>query len=260
MRTEGLASFVILSLFIVSCVSSSQPLALVDISGEISGVHDQKVDSVAGQDQGRVQGIAQAIPLQFVKNKGQNGRDIAFVALSDGGSFFFSPFGVTIKLVTPDSDSFQTTGVAYTFRGANPDPEIVGLEPGESRVNFLVGKDPSSWYTNVPTYGSIVYRDLYPGIDLEYSGTPDGIKSTFTVAPGSSPDSIVLEYQGISGLSLSEDGTLQIRTPAGNLVESPPVAYQVIDGQIVPNNASFVLLGDGKLASRQNRTTRTTPS
>jgi len=247
MRTKGLAYFVILSLIIVSWVSASQILAPVSLPGENAGEPDQKLELVAGQGQGMVQGRTQAVPLQFVKNAGQSGGDIEFIVLSDGGSLFFSPSGVTIKLVTPEGDTFQTTGLAYSFHGADPDPEIIGLHPGESRVNFLVGRDPSSWYTNVPTYGSIMYRDLYPGIDLEYSGTPDGIKSTFTVAPGSSPDSIVLEYRGVSGLSLAEDGALQVHTPAGDLVESPPVSYQVIDGQVVPNSASFVLLGNDRV-------------
>ena len=188
MRTKGLAYFVILSLIIVSWVSASQILAPVSLPGENAGEPDQKLELVAGQGQGMVQGRTQAVPLQFVKNAGQSGGNIEFIVLSDGGSLFFSPSGVTIKLVTPEGDTFQTTGLAYSFHGADPDPEIIGLHPGESRVNFLVGRDPSSWYTNVPTYGSIMYRDLYPGIDLEYSGPPDGIKSTFTVAPGSSPE------------------------------------------------------------------------
>jgi len=120
MRTKGLACFVILSLIVASWVSASPLLAPVSLPGENLGVPDQKIGPVAGQGQWGVQGSTQAIPLQFVKNAGQSGGDIEFIVLSDGGSLFFSPSGVTIKLVTPEGDSFRTTGLAYSFQGADP--------------------------------------------------------------------------------------------------------------------------------------------
>jgi hypothetical protein len=40
-------------------------------------------------------------------------------------------------------------------------------------ANYFIGNDPSKWQANVPTYGSVLYRDLYPGIDLRYSPSLD---------------------------------------------------------------------------------------
>ncbi|HRS92698.1 MAG TPA: SBBP repeat-containing protein, partial [Methanolinea sp.] len=247
MRSKGLACFVILSLVLVSVISASQVPFPVDPSGESTLMPVRQVDPAQGQDQGRVQGGTQAIPLQFVKNAGQSDDGVEYIVLTDGGSLFFAPGGVSIKLVTPDGQTFRTTSLGYSFYGADPDPEMTGLFPRESTVNFLLGKDPSSWYTDVPTYGAILYRDLYPGIDLEYCGTSDGIKSVFTVAPGASPDSIIIEYRGVSGLSLTDEGALRIQTPAGDLLEYPPVAYQVIDGQVVPRDVSFALHGNNRV-------------
>src|SRR5690606_34545394 len=122
--------------------------------------------------------------------------------------------------------------------GASPSPTIVGLDPLEGRVHFLVGNEPAKWRTGVSTYRAIRYHELYDGIDLLYQGTPEGIKSTFIVAPGASPQDVTFDYSGIEGLTIGEDGSLYVHTAAGALVESAPVCYQEIDGNIVPVDSS----------------------
>ncbi|MDI9633977.1 MAG: SBBP repeat-containing protein [Methanolinea sp.] len=234
MRTERLA-WIIFIVIVIACGVSALPVPSVD------------GDPAAVPGGGGAPGSLQALPLLFVENAGQAGDGTRFVALTDGGSLSFAPAGVSVKLAALGEGGHTVTGLGYRFPGANPCPEISGLEPAQTTVNFLLGNDPSSWYTGVPAYRAIVYGDLYPGIDLEYSGTPDGLKSTFLVSPGARAESIAIEYSGISGLSLAEDGSLEIHTPAGTITESPPVSYQVIDGTTVPVRASFALLGRNRV-------------
>ena len=50
----------------------------------------------------------------------------------------------------------------------------------------------AQWKTGMPTYGKLVYADLWPGIDLVYTGSVNRLKYTFMVKPGSDPNQIRL--------------------------------------------------------------------
>ena len=49
---------------------------------------------------------------------------------------------------------------------ASGNPTILGDMELPGRVNYLGGSDPDEWRTDIPTYGLVQYKDIYPGIDL----------------------------------------------------------------------------------------------
>ncbi len=100
-----------------------------------------------------------------------------------------------------------------------PRSQMQGVEP-MGRANFLLGQDPSAWRTGLPTHRKIRYANLYPGIDLVYSGTDGRIKSEYRVAAGADPGDIQVEYS--VDLSIDAEGRLH----AGNLIEAAPEIYQ----------------------------------
>ena len=44
--------------------------------------------------------------------------------------------------------------------------EVSGLDPLPGKMNYFVGNDPKKWHTDVPTFASVKYSAVYPGIDL----------------------------------------------------------------------------------------------
>ena len=52
------------------------------------------------------------------------------------------------------------------FVGANPDPQMIGLEQLPGKINYFIGKNPKKWRTNVSTYTKVRYQNVYPGVDL----------------------------------------------------------------------------------------------
>jgi hypothetical protein len=116
---------------------------------------------------------------------------------------------------TPQGAEFQA--VRSTFLGANG--ELHGLDPMGS-ANFLVGQDEQQWRTGLPTLQRIRYVNLYPGIDLLYSGSNGRVKSEYTVAPGAHPSDIRVQYS--VDLSIDASGRLH----AADLTEDAPEIYQ----------------------------------
>ena len=90
-------------------------------------------------------------------------------------------------------------------------------------------------------YRDVVYRGLWPGIDLRLRGQSGVLKYEFHVHPGASPSDIRLAYGGADGLGVDDAGQLQISTPLGVLRDSEPVSYQDIDGTRVPVSSKYVL-------------------
>ena len=67
---------------------------------------------------------------------------------------------------------FESMVIQVTFRGANPEPLVEGAEETGFKTNYFIGEEPTQWFTNVPSFRRVTYRNLYPKIDLVYYGTP----------------------------------------------------------------------------------------
>ncbi len=238
------------------------------------------------------------LPLSFVPNAGQTNSTVRFEARGMGGRLFFTPGGVVLSLPTPaeprtlsvepgdDSDRTlnahplprNTAMLRLRFEGANSTPEITGDERLPGIVNYFTGNDPAKWQTNLPTYAGVVYRELYPGIDLQYDGTEGLLKGTYTVAPGADPSRIRWRYDGATNMRINEttgDLLIDLYTPAAKqeravdhrleakerrresqskiqnlkskIIESAPIAWQEIDGQHVPVSIRYAITDDGSI-------------
>jgi uncharacterized repeat protein (TIGR01451 family) len=76
----------------------------------------------------------------------------------------------------------------------------------------------------------VVYKGLYPGIDLIYYGRDGQLEYDLVVAPGANPHEILLEIQGAEELTLLPEGALSIETSVGEVRQHKPVIYQERDG------------------------------
>jgi len=162
------------------------------------------------------------LPLYFIENQGQiDCDDVAYYVKGADKTLYFKRDGVTFLL----RNKKERWAVKLGFLGANRDVVIRGEDKQEAVFSYFKGK-PENWKTGLPTYGKIVYEDLWPGIDLVYSGTVNRLKYEFVVHPGASPGAIRLAYGGITAASVGDAGRLKITTPAGSFEDGVPYAYQ----------------------------------
>ena len=186
------------------------------------------------------------LPVSFVENRGQTDARARYYAQGSGYAFFTTPTSVVLSLSKqqPAAATAQTPrqiALALQFVGKNPQSVPQGAERTAGVVNDLRGTDPHQWQTGLAQYRDVVYRDLWPGIDLQLRGQSGALKYEFHVHPGASPSDIRLAYGGADGLSVNDAGQLQIATPLGVLQDSEPVSYQDIDGTRVPVASRYVL-------------------
>ena len=76
----------------------------------------------------------------------------------------------TCTRVNPEPPPRQAVNLRLSFPGANPHPVLEPFDRLETHVSYFIGDDPAKWRADVPVWGGVRYRDLYPGLDLEITG------------------------------------------------------------------------------------------
>ena len=193
-------------------------------------------------------------PLHFVPNAGQTDQRVHYMAQTRGASFYFTPDEAVLALSEDSGEQPKGVVLRLGFVGANSAPAVEGEAPTPTRVNYFVGSDPARWQTDLPTYGGVVYRDLWPGIDLAFSAAGGTLKYEFRVAPGANVDDIRLTYRGAEHLSLGPNGDLAIHTPSGIFRDALPEAYQSRNGGRAPVGGGYILGSDASYGFELRRT------
>ncbi len=182
--------------------------------------------------------VAQAfgdLPLSFEPNRGQADPSVRFLARGDGYTAYLTGSGAVFSL--------SGHPVEMDLVGAAPEPPIVGRDALPGVVNYFKGSDPSGWLPGIPTYGRVRYADVYPGIDLLFRGSGEGLEYDFVVAPGADPQAISMRFRSSESLRIEGDD-LVIATPAGEIVHRDPVVYQEIGESRLEIPAGYRLHGD----------------
>jgi hypothetical protein len=171
-----------------------------------------------------------SLPVHFIENRGQVPGPAGYLARF--------PFG-TVRF-TSDEIVFQFIGGRRAARGHNIRMSFAGtdknvrVEPQEqipARFNFFGGNDPAKWTSGVPAYKRILYRDLYPGIDLLILGGEGRLKHEYKVKPGARVEDIRILYSGARDIRIDKAGQLDIDAGVGSISEGAPVSYQIINGE-----------------------------
>ncbi len=233
---------------------SGSPGGLPTTSVAPSGLEQTGVASAA-----RLKEAAKKLPLYFIENRGQADPRVAYYVQGGDTSVYFSRAGITYALTSPakpeagaaaaptrdagparPASARERWAVKLDFVGANPDAKPAGEDRTPAVVSYFKG-DRANWKTGLPTYGRVVYANLWPGIDLVYTGAESHLKYTFVVKPGGDPKRIRLAYRGATALRVSTEGRLAVSTPVGRLEEDTPYVYQEAGEARVEVEAAYAL-------------------
>ncbi|MDQ1336221.1 MAG: hypothetical protein QG552_3171, partial [Thermodesulfobacteriota bacterium] len=184
-------------------------------------------------------------PLYFIENHGQLDNRVKFYNRAQGHTTFFTGEEVVFRLHGPDTPLHpgSLSTVRLTPLGMKNHADIVseGLQP--TKINYYTGKDPKKWRTGLPTYGSVTYREAFPGIDLKFYGTNRQLEYDVVVKPGSDPSCVRLSYKGIEGLEVTQQGDLSLSLKHGaTLIQKKPMVYQEIGGKRVDRQGRFKVM------------------
>jgi hypothetical protein len=175
--------------------------------------------------------FAAALPLTFEPNRGQTDPQVRYLARSSAS---------TLWLTANEAVLGNGRGVLrFHFEGGGRAPEIQPEEALPGKTNYFLGNDPQRWRHDIPLFGKVRYRDVYPGIDAVFYGNPNDLEYDLVLAPGADPRQIHLAFSGVKHLRIDASGDLLITVGDSEVRQHKPKIFQAghsIDG-------SYVLLG-----------------
>ena len=207
-------------------------------------------------------------PLYFETNQGQADPQVRFSAQGPGYSLHLmsdeavlqlhrmyatpkapsSPSSAWDRLRAPDLDpngdhearnttsvhrqiAYKTATLRMKLAGANPGAKISGDKALPGKVNYLHGRDPRKWQSNVGTVAQVRYKEVYSGIDLVYYGNQKQLEYDFIVKPHADPSRIGFAVKGAKQVTLNKQGELVLKTTVGDVKWHKPVIYQETRGK-----------------------------
>jgi gliding motility-associated-like protein len=186
--------------------------------------------------------------FEFVENKGQWDSRIKFKGQLPAGDFYLQRNGFTVvqhntkdlqeffeyshggkatSAVSRSSASHRLRSHAYQvqFVGASENSLIIPDKVLPTYNNYIIGNDPSKWAGNVKIYQAVVYKNIYPNIDVRYYSEYGRLKYDLVVNPGGDASDIIMKYEGADKLVI-RNNELIIKTSVGDVKELYPYSYQ----------------------------------
>jgi gliding motility-associated-like protein len=128
--------------------------------------------------------------------------------------------------------------LTISWPGANPHPQIIA----QSETPFYFGaadaSNPNIPLKHIRGYSKLLYKEVYPGIDIEFSFHPEqGIKYTVIAKAGTDVRQFSMLYSGQENLRIDRFGNIHLETEGGDIIDHAP-SLVTAGGQAI--TASFL--------------------
>ena len=128
--------------------------------------------------------------------------------------------------------------IDITWPGCDPHAPWITSDRKPGHTNYYLEVCPDG-VTHVATYGDVVRKDIYPGIDLRFYSKDGRLKYDYIVSPHADISAIRLDVAGAE-IGVLREGSVQFNTPLGEVIDEAPAVFQ--DGEQLP--ASWSLDGN----------------
>jgi len=121
--------------------------------------------------------------------------------------------------------------------GANPAAEILPKDQQEYYENYYISGDVNHGITEVHTYNTITYQDIYPKIDMVLATSGKGLEYSFLVHPGGKVSDIQLDWKGMEKPKTLKNGGISYCNSLGHIDEGAPCSY--INGKTISSSLNI---------------------
>jgi hypothetical protein len=189
------------------------------------------------------------LPLRFEANQGQTDTRVQFISQGTASTLFLTASEAVLSLQPPANASTAHSASAagsvlhMQVVGANANSHPVAEQELPGKVNYLLGRDPAHWHTEIPTYAQVEYPNVYNGINLVYYGNQQQLEYDFIVRPGADAANIALRFDTADQMQIDRQGDLVLHTATGAVRQHKPTIYQNAGGIRHEIEGGYVLSG-----------------
>jgi hypothetical protein len=156
--------------------------------------------------------------VRFEENRGQADASVRYLARARGQQVFLTDQGVLFSPPGGAAVHMQFDGAAKSHW--TPDG------PASDSISYYIGNDPAKWVKAVPVFDRIVWRDVYPGVDVAFYGRGDHLEYDLVVAPRADLSRIRIQFDSSSSLRTSADGTVEVSFGGSVMRQRTPDIWQ----------------------------------
>jgi uncharacterized protein (TIGR03437 family) len=208
------------------------------------------------------------LPMNFEVNQGQANTEVRFIARGRGYQVFLTDTEAVLALQIAAKTSEcglriagcnkrsnaqsairnpQSKLLRFKLQNARSGSGVNGIDPLQTRSNYLIGNDPENWRTDIPNYSRVEYVDVYPGVNLAYYGTQQTLEYDFIVKPGADPGQITMGIEGAEKIELGQNGDIVLHVAGEKVLHRSPIVYQQIGGARQHVTSRYVLKGGNQI-------------
>jgi len=148
--------------------------------------------------------------------------------VSDIGVQYFEPLHTRQQRSSPSAlrTSISSSRADLILLNSNPSAQIIASDQQEYYENFYFTNTPEEGITNVHTFKTITYKEIYPHIDMVLHSREEGMKYEFVVYPGGKVSDVQMQWNGIERIKKLKNSGIEYSCALGKMDESAPVTYQ----------------------------------
>lgn len=175
----------------------------------------------------------QALPraigdIHYIRNAGQlEQNEVLFYAQTGQKNLYLQRDRVIFQCRSSLGDS---SGLYYRYdlqlEGMSPNARIEAGQSSGARHHFYQGHNIADAVTDVASYHEVIYKEVYPHIDLVCYSEGSHFKYDFIVHPGGNPGDIRLRLRHDSLATLHTGAEIALETPIGSVKMAAPYTYQ----------------------------------
>jgi len=132
------------------------------------------------------------------------------------------------KDIPEEEITYHFHRIDITLLGSNPKAQVIAEGKSDDYTNYYNVAHAPDGILHVHQYQKITYKEIYPGIDIEYLYTEKGFKYNFVVHAGANLSDIQLQYKGAPFTASGQ--TLIFNTSQGECKESIPASWLIKNG------------------------------
>jgi len=201
-----------------------------------------------------------SVPLSFIPNQGQVNEEALFYARTPGYTLWLTEEGlvfdsdkamgsgspemarppvVQVNAGKPSHVSCERDVSRLIFLNSSRHPEVIAADPLAHQVNYFRGNKPENWRTGIRASAAVVYKELYPRIDLKVYGRGDQIEYDWIIKPGGNPRDIGFEYKDVRKTRIDGKGNIIVQTKLGEIIHKKPAGRQIGQGKRIEIETQF---------------------
>ncbi|MFT6079580.1 MAG: hypothetical protein ACJAQZ_001638 [Planctomycetota bacterium] len=175
-------------------------------------------------DEGLGVRASEHVPMALVPNAGQWPEHVRFSTAS--GRVWVERDALVLSRPLPAGRE-QVIRLRVLDAAAGMQPE--GAHAAAGRHSFFLDSNADAWRTDLVAYDLVCWPSIRAGVDLLVRTGGAAPEYLLELSPGADLAGVRMQCEGVTDLKIDAEGALHMKSSAGDLVQSPPVAWHVTE-------------------------------